>query len=134
MNDCLGIADRSKLMPMLAQCGYEFDIVVNLAIENDLNGAVLVANRLIASGQINDTQPAHPHDERRNAFASGTIITFTIWAAMRYRCCHRAHPIEPNSFCTRQINRPTDTTHALVSSIPLIISRTIGQSNHKILL
>src|ERR1044071_5442500 len=37
---------------------HQFDVVVNLAIEDDTDCAVLVENRLVAAGQIDDAEAA----------------------------------------------------------------------------
>ena len=46
-------------MAELFQLVAKFEIVVDLAIENDPGGAVLIVNRLLAAFHINNSQPAH---------------------------------------------------------------------------
>src|SRR5262249_14249776 len=56
MDKHLGIAVGSETMPLGLEIGTERLEVVDLAVEDDLDGAVLVADRLIASGQVDDRQ------------------------------------------------------------------------------
>src|SRR6266850_372666 len=51
----IGVEPVAKLLQLPAQLA----IVVNLAVENDPGGTVLIMNRLLTAFQIDDRQPAH---------------------------------------------------------------------------
>ena len=44
-------------MATLLQLPLQFAVIVDLAVEDDLNRIVLVADRLVATGKIDDRQP-----------------------------------------------------------------------------
>ena len=54
MNDRLGVGLRSKGMPRPFQPMPELLVVIDLAIEDDLNGAIFVAKRLMPCILIDD--------------------------------------------------------------------------------
>ena len=56
MDDDFGVAGRCQLMPAALQFSRQFAVVVDLAIENDLNRAVFIADRLTSAGQVDDRQ------------------------------------------------------------------------------
>src|SRR5439155_9066241 len=58
MGDYLGIALCAKAMAFALQVGAETLVVVNLAVEDNLNGPVFVADRLVAAGKIDYGEPA----------------------------------------------------------------------------
>ena len=43
----------------------QFDVVVDLAVEDDRDGPVLVEHRLLAGGHVDDGQPAHAERHAR---------------------------------------------------------------------
>ena len=58
MDDHLGVAGRRQRMPAALQRGSEFPVVVDLAVEDDDDAAVLVVDRLRSSAEIDDAQTA----------------------------------------------------------------------------
>ena len=57
--------------------GAERLVVVDLAVEDDLDRAVLVADRLVAAGQVDDRQPAVDQADARllpEAFGVGAAV------------------------------------------------------------
>src|SRR6516162_3984427 len=58
-------------------------IVVNLAVEDDPHGPILVVDRLVACGQVNDAQPAHPY-----AAALADERPLIVRTTMRDRSAH----------------------------------------------
>src|SRR5438132_722333 len=56
----LGVAMRGEPVPPALQLGTELREVVDLAVENDPDGSILVKHRLVASSQIDDAKAAHP--------------------------------------------------------------------------
>ena len=59
MNYGFSIAVGVELVPQLLQLLAQLAIVVDLAVENDPGGTVLIANWLVPAFQINDRKPAH---------------------------------------------------------------------------
>ena len=64
MNDHLGVGVRGEHVPALEQLAGQLAIVVDLAVEDDLHGAVFVADRLVAGLQVDDAEAIHPEAER----------------------------------------------------------------------
>ena len=63
----------------------DFAIVVNLPVEDDCDGSLLVEDRLFAGEQIDDRQPAHA---QRDAVIEQ--IAFRIRPAMVHAIAHQA--------------------------------------------
>jgi hypothetical protein len=59
MHEHLGVALRGEAMAAPLQFRAQFDVVVNFAIEDDVNGLILVTDGLPAAGNVHDAQPAH---------------------------------------------------------------------------
>src|SRR5512135_1428406 len=57
VDDHLGVALRMKAVPTARELRNELLVVVDLAVEHDDHAAVLVEQRLLASGKIDDRQP-----------------------------------------------------------------------------
>ncbi len=83
MNEDFGVAARRESMPGALQPGAEFMMIINLAIEDYVDRAVLIANGLSATTDINDTEPPHSHRNARLDKIAGTIR-----AAMVDRVAH----------------------------------------------
>src|SRR5947209_20289293 len=58
MNQGFGIAVRSEPVATPGQFFPEFDVIVNLAVKNDVNSLILIRDRLMAAGQVHDTETA----------------------------------------------------------------------------
>jgi hypothetical protein len=58
-----GVAVGCELMPARFQFGAQLNVIEDFAVEDNPQRAVLVSNRLLAAGEINDTQArvAKPH-------------------------------------------------------------------------
>src|SRR5438874_2419369 len=70
MDQHLGIGARAKLMAGREQQFAELGEIVDLAIEDDPDGGVLIGHRLVAGGaEVDDAQPAVP--ERNRLSGSG---------------------------------------------------------------
>ena len=66
MDDDFGVRVGAERVTAREQFGADLGEVVNLAVEDDLDRAVLVRERLIARGQIDDAQaPMAEADARR---------------------------------------------------------------------
>ena len=58
-------------------CAAQFDVVVNLAVADDVDRAILVGDRLVAGLQIDNAQAAKPEPDARRgekAFAIGSAM------------------------------------------------------------
>ena len=82
----------------------ELAVVVDLAVLDDDDGAVLVRDRLVAAGQVDDREPA-----RRDADALLRVHALGVGAAMDERLRHRTQPVD----IERRVRRrdPADPTH-----------------------
>ena len=60
MDDHLGVAVRAEAVPARLELGADVGEVVDLAVEDDPDRAVLVGERLIAGREIDDAQAAMP--------------------------------------------------------------------------
>jgi len=58
MNDYLCVAVCPKAMPFGDEPSAQLDIVINLTVEHDPQRVVLVAQRLVAAGDVYDGEPA----------------------------------------------------------------------------
>src|SRR5579862_8786183 len=85
MDEHLGVAARGKAVAGELQLATQGVMVVNLAVEDDGNRAVLVGNRLVTPGNVDDAQT--PHAQR---YAWRNKIAIRIGTAMRYGIAHGA--------------------------------------------
>ncbi len=60
VDDRLGVAARAEAVAAGLQLGPQLGVVVDLAVEDDLDRTVLVGHRLVPPGEVDDAQPAHP--------------------------------------------------------------------------
>ncbi len=90
MNQYLGIRLRGEAMTAERQSLAQVAIVVQLAVEDDRDVLGFVPDRLVAAGQIDDAQPAHPQCESRRPRIVGKNAFF-IRAAMAHRRGHSPH-------------------------------------------
>ena len=96
-----------------------FGKVVDLAVEHDLHAAILVANRLIASRQVDDAQPA-----MAQADAIGEEVAGRIGSAMHHGIRHRDQHIAVYRMVTVEVETACNTTHkSVVSRQSSVISR-----------
>ena len=63
MQDDFGVAVRAEHMAFRLQLRTQIEEVVNLAVKDNAAGLILVPNRLLPAGQINDAEPAHPKED-----------------------------------------------------------------------
>ena len=83
--------------------------VVNLSVVGNPNGFVLITHRHVTgTGKVDDTQPAVPESEHP---IRGYEYPPVIGAPMRHQAHHSVQ-----KFGVGKSRRPTDSTHALVSS------------------
>jgi len=54
MNDRFGVGLRRELVTALQQFGTQFGVVVNFAVEQHPDRAVLIGHRLVPTGQVDN--------------------------------------------------------------------------------
>ena len=59
VDDRLGVAVGRKTWPRALEVAPQLAVVVDLAVEDDPDGAVLVGDRLMAAFEVDDAEPAH---------------------------------------------------------------------------
>src|SRR5215813_5492430 len=64
VNDGFGVAVGVEGVAQFFELLAEFEIVVDLAVEDDPRAAVLIVNGLLAALQIDDGEAAHGHADR----------------------------------------------------------------------
>ncbi len=77
MDERLGIAGSAELVAARDQAGAQFLIIVDLAIEDDPHGTVLIRDGLVAGREIDNAQPAHADTAAAidiHAFVVGTTM------------------------------------------------------------
>jgi hypothetical protein len=72
------VASGNQIFPQL-------DVVVNLTVEHNPDGAIFIAQRLMAGGEVNDAKPPHP-----NANPSLCEDSIVIGAAVGHDVAHAA--------------------------------------------
>ena len=70
-------------MPALFEARAQFEIIVDLAVADDLDGPVFVRDRLLAAGKVDNTQPPH-----RQSDAGRGKKAFIVRPAMPQRVRH----------------------------------------------
>jgi hypothetical protein len=91
MNDRLGIASRTVSMPARLQLLGKLGVVVDLTIENDPDGTVLVADWLMAVSQINDAEATHSDADipgNENAGVVGAAMSDLIIHSLNQTAFH----------------------------------------------
>src|SRR3546814_14293630 len=86
MHDDLGVADAAEHMAQIPQLAGQILEVVDLAIVDNRDAAVLVVHRLLAAGEVDDQQPAVAA-----ADALGEMVAFRVGTPGR-RAVRPRHP------------------------------------------
>ncbi len=109
VNDRLGVALRAEAVPAADQVTTQLVVVVDLAVEDDLNRAVFVSDRLLPPGYIDDGEPAHTE-----GYVWGDEIAAVVRTSMDDRVAHRVYgaagllvPELPPSEAGDAAHRPT---------------------------
>ena len=111
MNDDFGVAMGLEDMPLGLQLGAQIHEVVNLAVEHADDGAVLVVHRLLACGQINDTQAAEAQRDGAARVVAADVIPFHIGAAVDDAV---GHPVQDRLALLTQTGKANKTTHGKI--------------------
>jgi hypothetical protein len=59
MDQRFGIALRFKAVPAFFQTCAQLQVIINRAVEDDMDRFVFVRNWLVAAGQVNDAEPSN---------------------------------------------------------------------------
>src|SRR5262245_16096275 len=96
MDDHFGVGPGLEAMPALDQRLTQLDMVVDLAVENRPDRAVLVGERLVAGLQIDDAEPPVPQSHR-----PAHVIAVVVGAAMAQRGRHPTHDVDVGALVAR---------------------------------
>src|SRR5437867_4730518 len=86
MDDGFCVAVGTIAMPALFQSCAQFGVIVDFAVEDDPNCAGLVAEGLVAAGDVNDAEAAHSD----GGWSIG-IYAFVVRATMGHGGAHLPH-------------------------------------------
>ena len=118
MNQSFGVAVSAELMSLGDQILAQFLVVVDLAIEDHPDAAILVRDRLMTGAEIDDAEPAHPD-------AAGTVgvDTFIVGPAVADEVAHRPHVCNLRVAIPKEKSR--DPAHSIRNAItPTATGRT----------
>ena len=90
VNQNLGVRLRGKAVTTERQPLAQVAIVVQLTVEDDRYILGFVPGGLVAAGQVDDAQPAHPQRESGRARVAGKKA-FCVGTSMTHRRGHRTH-------------------------------------------
>jgi hypothetical protein len=108
MNDRLAVSGGAQRVPALDELGSQLGEVVDLAVEDRLDLAVLVEHRLGAAADVDDAQPPHAQGH-----AGLDVQTVIIGPAMLDGVGHGAQGRQIECWCPRVTGGDTaDTTHS----------------------
>ena len=107
MRDNLGVAMRGKTMTSPFEHLAGFGIIEEFAVEDDLDGMIFVANRLLAVRQADDAEPAIGQAE-----PGFFEITVVVGTAMDNGVGHALEQVVRHRPSARQIHHTDDTAHA----------------------
>ena len=106
MNDRLSVAVRAVGVTACDQSLPQFAMVVDLAINDDLDDAILVADGLVARGKVDDAQSAHA-DTHRALRIDALIVRSPMGNDF-------AHSPQGDSFCPgvpAELENSSNSTH-----------------------
>src|SRR5579872_1712019 len=73
MQDGFGIGMRVKPVPTVFQLGTHFEVIVDFAVKNDRNVAVIGNDGLVATLQVDDFQASGAHGEHAGAVHAALV-------------------------------------------------------------
>src|SRR4051812_20349260 len=111
MHDHLGIAAGCEVVARARQLLAQLTKVIDLAVKDQLDHAILVGHRLVAAGQIDNRQAAHSHT---NMLAD--IKAIAIRPTMMDRMIHSLDQAALNRARPIGMQMPTDTAHRYTTS------------------
>ena len=110
VDNALGIGAGGEAVTFGLQLRLQLAAVVNLAVEDDLDGAVLVAERLVPAGDVEDAQTGHAQAGARRGVLPGTPI---VGAAMHEGGRHALQQGRDFHCRTLGAGNTEDATHRL---------------------
>jgi len=105
VHDRFGVAVGVELVTELFQLRTEFEVVVDLAVEDDSRRAILVVNGLLAAFEVDDGEAAH-----READGTVDVVSVFVRAAMTNRIAHAGQERFVNRLAVVS-NQSNDATH-----------------------
>ena len=111
MNNDFGVGVGVEAMAAAFELGAEFGKVVNLAVENDPCAAIFVEDGLMASGEVDDAEPAHAETS-----AVGDIESLVVGAAIHDLVAHMVHESFGDVALASCAHHSSDSTHGLYLS------------------
>src|SRR6266853_2264629 len=112
VDDALGVAMRAEGVAQSDELLAKRQVIVDFSIEDDPNGAVLVAEGLVPSGEVHNTQPAHAY-----AGAVVCVDSVVIRSAMRHDV---AHPAQLSRVGPRVPSKFQDSSYSAHSGTPSV--------------
>jgi hypothetical protein len=110
VNDGLGVTIRGVTMTAGLQLLPQSRVVVDFTIEDDPDGAILIADGLMSSGQIDDAETAHAEPN-----ATLGVNPIVIGTAMHHRVAHPSKKFGLQLCARRKLHNATDSAHLLLS-------------------
>jgi hypothetical protein len=92
MNDRFGVGIGVEGMSALQEVLPQFLVVEDFPVENDLNGSILVVDRLVSSIQVDDAETPHPKSDARfeiESFVIGTTVNDRVAHPLQLVRIHR---------------------------------------------
>ena len=105
VNDGFGVAGSPKTMTARGEFLAQLAVVVDLAIEDDPDRSIFVADRLLAAVQVDDAQASHAQPD-----AITQVHTFFIRPSMHQHLAHRADFVFKHRFAVKA-NDSSNATH-----------------------
>ena len=106
VDDHLGVAARPERWPSAVSSGMSVAEVVDLAVEDDDDAAVLVVERLLAAREVDDRQPA-----MTEADAGLEMKAVAVRTAMLVREVHALDDTRIDSALAREIDDTDNSAH-----------------------
>src|SRR6266850_5592878 len=122
MDDHFGVSARAENVALCFQLVPKRLEVVNLSVENDPDALVLVAEGLVAAGNINDGKPPHTQPD-----AAAAILAEIVRAAMRDDPAHGGENGIRGLLRPVEIQDAVDSTHDL-STVSMFSRRAVAPS------
>src|SRR6516164_4147626 len=73
MNDGFRIASRGVAMAEVFKCRAKVTVIIDLSVEDDPHGPILIRHWLMPAAQIHDTEPTESKRDRRVQIVTGVI-------------------------------------------------------------
>ncbi len=90
VRDDFGVGLRREAVPAVHEVAAQLDVVEDLAVEDDLDGAVLVADGLLAAFEVDDAEA--PVDQAHLVPLAVDVEALAVGPAMHQRGAHRGEP------------------------------------------